>query len=108
VSKFSVSFRFSSFSAAPPYQKKYCFFLQDPVLFTGTIASNIAYANPATRAEIEEVAREANCDFVWRLPAGFDTESKCLVFCFSFLLKTFPTPGSSDLLTLVDSWQAES
>ncbi|RXW24949.1 hypothetical protein EST38_g903 [Candolleomyces aberdarensis] len=48
---------------------------QDPVLFTGTIASNIAYGNPdATRGEIEAAAREANCEFVWGMPDGFDTE----------------------------------
>jgi putative ABC transport system ATP-binding protein len=49
---------------------------QDPVLFTGTIASNIAYGNPdATREQIESAAREANCEFVWGMPKGFDTES---------------------------------
>ncbi|PFH52177.1 hypothetical protein AMATHDRAFT_2421 [Amanita thiersii Skay4041] len=48
---------------------------QDPVLFTGTIASNIAYGYPdATREQIENAAREANCEFVWGLPKGFDTE----------------------------------
>ncbi|KAI0067647.1 hypothetical protein BV25DRAFT_1819042 [Artomyces pyxidatus] len=48
---------------------------QDPVLFTGTIASNIAYGNPdATREQIEDAAREANCEFVWGLPQGFDTQ----------------------------------
>lgn len=48
---------------------------QDPVLFTGTIASNIAYGNPeATREQIENAAREANCEFVWGMPQGFDTE----------------------------------
>ncbi|TEB37668.1 hypothetical protein FA13DRAFT_1761915 [Coprinellus micaceus] len=48
---------------------------QDPVLFTGTIASNIAYGNlTATREEIEAAAREANCEFVWGMPNGFDTE----------------------------------
>jgi len=47
---------------------------QDPVLFTGTIASNIAYGNPdATREQIEHAAREANCEFVWGMPQGFDT-----------------------------------
>ncbi|KAI0260168.1 P-loop containing nucleoside triphosphate hydrolase protein [Gloeopeniophorella convolvens] len=47
---------------------------QDPVLFTGTIASNIAYGNEdATREQIEAAAREANCEFVWGLPDGFDT-----------------------------------
>ena len=51
---------------------------QDPVLFTGTIASNIAYGNPdATREQIENAAREANCEFVWGMPQGFDTESAC-------------------------------
>lgn len=49
---------------------------QDPILFTGTIASNIALSNPdATRDEIEEAARQANCEFVWGMPRGFDTES---------------------------------
>ncbi|KAL5483290.1 MDL1 [Sanghuangporus weigelae] len=48
---------------------------QDPILFTGTIASNIAYGKlDATREEIEEAARQANCEFVWGLPKGFDTE----------------------------------
>lgn len=48
---------------------------QDPVLFTGTIASNIAYGNPSvTREQIESAAREANCEFVWGMPKGFDTE----------------------------------
>ncbi|KAJ2918548.1 hypothetical protein MD484_g1821, partial [Candolleomyces efflorescens] len=53
---------------------------QDPVLFTGTIASNIAYGNPdATREEIEAAAREANCEFVWGMPDGFDTESMAVL-----------------------------
>jgi putative ABC transport system ATP-binding protein len=48
---------------------------QDPVLFTGTIASNIAYGNEnATREQIEAAARETNCEFVWGLPDGFDTQ----------------------------------
>jgi len=50
---------------------------QDPVMFTGTIASNIAYGNEtASREEIEAAALEANCDFVWGMPQGFDTPSK--------------------------------
>lgn len=45
-------------------------------MFTGTIASNIAYGNEhATREQIEAAAREANCEFVWGMPKGFDTES---------------------------------
>ncbi|KAF9012587.1 ATP-binding cassette transporter [Cyathus striatus] len=48
---------------------------QDPVLFTGTIASNIAYGHPeATREEIENAARAANCEFIWGMPNGFDTQ----------------------------------
>jgi ABC-type multidrug transport system fused ATPase/permease subunit len=49
---------------------------QDPVLFTGTIASNIAYGSDVTREQIEKAAREANCEFVWGMPNGFDTESE--------------------------------
>jgi len=45
------------------------------VLFRGTIASNIAFGNPdATREQIENAALEANCEFIWDLPNGFDTE----------------------------------
>ncbi|KAG1760116.1 P-loop containing nucleoside triphosphate hydrolase protein [Suillus occidentalis] len=48
---------------------------KDPVLFTGTIASNIAFGNrDATREEIEAAAREANCEFIFGMPKGFDTE----------------------------------
>jgi ABC-type multidrug transport system fused ATPase/permease subunit len=46
-------------------------------MFTGTIASNIAYGNEtASREDIEAAALEANCDFVWGMPQGFDTPSK--------------------------------
>lgn len=38
---------------------------QEPVLFSGTIAENIAYGNPkTTRAEIIGAARKANCQFI--------------------------------------------
>lgn len=48
---------------------------QDPALFSATIAENIAYGRPdATRAEIEEVARLANCGFIQTLPHGFETQ----------------------------------
>lgn len=51
--------------------------LQDPVLFTGTIASNIAFGNStATREQIEAAARKANCEYIWGMPKGFDTESE--------------------------------
>jgi ABC-type protease/lipase transport system fused ATPase/permease subunit len=50
-------------------------------MFTGTIASNIAYGVPeATREQIEAAAREANCEFVWGMPKGFDTESSSLSY----------------------------
>ena len=59
---------------------------QDPILFTGTIASNIAYGNEsATREEIEAAARQANCEFVWGMPKGFDTESE---FSFVHLIES--------------------
>jgi ATP-binding cassette subfamily B protein len=50
--------------------------LQDPVLFSGTIADNLRYGRlDATREEIEEAARAAHAyEFVSRLPKGFDTE----------------------------------
>ncbi len=38
---------------------------QEPVLFSGTIAENIAYGKPhATRAEIVAAAKKANCQFI--------------------------------------------
>lgn len=38
---------------------------QEPVLFSGTIAENIAYGRPlASRSEIVKAAREANCQFI--------------------------------------------
>lgn len=38
---------------------------QEPVLFSGTIAENIAYGKPnATRSEIIAAARKANCQFI--------------------------------------------
>ncbi|MDA0323770.1 MAG: ABC transporter ATP-binding protein [Verrucomicrobia bacterium] len=49
--------------------------LQDPHLFHGTIADNIAYGNPqATREDIMRAARTANAHgFVIRFPDGYDT-----------------------------------
>lgn len=49
---------------------------QEPFLFHGTIAYNIAFGRAdATREEIIAAARAANAhDFVARLPAGYDTE----------------------------------
>ncbi|KAI9723303.1 MAG: multidrug-resistance transporter mdr2 [Candelaria pacifica] len=47
---------------------------QEPVLFSGSIADNIAYAKPdATRGEIIEAAKKANCSFISDFPDGLDT-----------------------------------
>ncbi|KAG8531359.1 multidrug-resistance transporter mdr2 [Bacidia gigantensis] len=47
---------------------------QEPTLFSGTIAENIAYAKPrATRLEIITAARKANCKFIEDFPDGLDT-----------------------------------
>ena len=48
---------------------------QEPVLFSGTIRENIAYANPrATPADIERAARAAHAwEFIVNLPDGMDT-----------------------------------
>ncbi|KAK3308203.1 P-loop containing nucleoside triphosphate hydrolase protein [Chaetomium strumarium] len=48
---------------------------QEPVLFSGTIAENIAYGNPnATRAEIIAAAQKANCGFISDFPEGLETQ----------------------------------
>lgn len=51
---------------------------QDPVLFGGTIEENIAYGHPnATRGDIKRAAQVAHCDFIEKLPQGYDTLSGC-------------------------------
>jgi ABC-type multidrug transport system fused ATPase/permease subunit len=54
---------------------QYSIVLQEPLLFTGSIADNIVYGRPgAPREEVEEAARAANAhDFITRLPKGYDT-----------------------------------
>ncbi|KAL8376453.1 hypothetical protein RB595_007509 [Gaeumannomyces hyphopodioides] len=48
---------------------------QEPVLFSGTIAENIAYGRPeATRAEIVAAAQKANCGFIGDFPEGLETQ----------------------------------
>ncbi|MEI8138779.1 MAG: ABC transporter ATP-binding protein [bacterium] len=49
--------------------------LQEPQLFTASIADNIRYARPgATQAEVEAAARVAEIhDFIMSLPAGYNT-----------------------------------
>jgi ATP-binding cassette subfamily B protein len=50
--------------------------LQDPVLFSTTIAENIAYTRPsATRGEVIRAAKLANADeFIQCLPNGYNTQ----------------------------------
>jgi ATP-binding cassette, subfamily B, multidrug efflux pump len=50
--------------------------LQDMVLFSGTIAENIAFGNPqAARLEVEAAAKVANVhEYIMTLPQGYDTE----------------------------------
>jgi len=49
---------------------------QEPVLFSGSIAENIAYGKiGATQAEIEEAAKAANAHkFITHFPKGYDTQ----------------------------------
>jgi ABC-type multidrug transport system fused ATPase/permease subunit len=49
--------------------------LQEPVLFSGTIADNLRYGRlDATPEEVEAAARAAHAhDFITRLPRGYDT-----------------------------------
>jgi ATP-binding cassette subfamily B protein len=61
--------------AVEAYRKNIGIVLQDPFLFYGTIAENIAYGKPgATRAEIIAAARAARAhEFILRLPDGYDS-----------------------------------
>jgi len=56
-------------------RSQFAIVLQDPVLFSTSIAENIAYARPnASEAEIVAAAKAANAhDFVIRLPQGYAT-----------------------------------
>ncbi len=57
------------------YRRHIGLVLQEPFLFFGTIADNIAYGKPdATRAEIIAAARAAHAhEFILRLPHGYDS-----------------------------------
>jgi len=57
------------------YRKHIGLVLQEPFLFFGTIANNIAYGKPdATSAEIVAAARAAHAhEFILRLPHGYDS-----------------------------------
>lgn len=57
------------------YRRHIGLVLQEPFLFFGTIAQNIAYGKPgATREEIVAAARAAHAhEFILRLPHGYDS-----------------------------------
>jgi ATP-binding cassette, subfamily B, bacterial len=57
------------------YRRNIGIVLQDPFLFYGTVAENIAYGRPnATRQEIVAAARAARAhEFILRLPCGYDS-----------------------------------
>jgi ATP-binding cassette subfamily B protein len=57
------------------YRRNIGIVLQEPFLFYGTIAENVAYGRPnATREEIVAAARAARAhDFILRLPDGYDS-----------------------------------
>jgi ATP-binding cassette subfamily B protein len=57
-------------------RNQFAIVLQEPVLFSSSIAENIAYARPeASEAEILAAARAANAhDFIERLPQGYKTQ----------------------------------
>jgi ATP-binding cassette subfamily B protein len=57
-------------------RRQFAVVLQDPVLFSTSIAENIGYAKPgATKDELIAAARAANAhEFIVRLPRGYDTQ----------------------------------
>jgi ATP-binding cassette subfamily B protein len=61
--------------ALADYRRNIGLVLQEPFLFFGTIAENIAYGKPeASREEIVAAARAAHAhEFILRLPQGYDS-----------------------------------
>ncbi len=61
--------------AVADYRQHIGLVLQEPFLFFGTIAENIAYGRPdATREQVVAAARAAHAhDFILRLPHGYDS-----------------------------------
>jgi ATP-binding cassette subfamily B protein len=56
-------------------RQQFSIVLQEPMLFSTTVAGNIAYADPqASRAEVVRASKLANAhEFIERLPQGYDT-----------------------------------
>ena len=61
--------------ATEELRKLFGMVLQEPFLFFGTIAENIAYGKPeSSRSEIVQAAKAAHAhDFILRLPLGYDS-----------------------------------
>ncbi|MDY0308902.1 MAG: ABC transporter ATP-binding protein [Castellaniella sp.] len=61
--------------AIADYRRRIGLVLQEPFLFYGSVAENIAYGRPeATQAEIVAAARAAHAhEFILRLPHGYDS-----------------------------------
>ncbi len=59
----------------PSLRRNIAIVTQDPIIFPGTIAENIAYGQPnITRDQIESAAKEAFAhDFIMQKPDGYDT-----------------------------------
>ena len=56
------------------YRRNIGLVLQEPFLFFGTIAENIAYGKPEATREIVAAARAAHAhEFILRLPHGYDS-----------------------------------
>ena len=77
VSEGSISIDGVNIRALPiaEYRRNIGLVLQEPFLFFGSIAENIAYGKPeASRAEIIAAARAAHAhEFILRLPHGYDS-----------------------------------
>jgi len=60
----------------PDLRRQFAVVLQDPVVFSATVAENIAYGDPsAGRQEVIAAARAAMAhDFITALPQGYDTK----------------------------------
>ncbi|KAJ1982875.1 ATP-binding cassette permease mdl1 [Dimargaris xerosporica] len=57
------------------WRKQIALVSQEPVLFAGTIAENVAYGleTPVTEAQVLRALEQANCQFVHELPDGVHT-----------------------------------
>lgn len=55
-------------------RKQFTYVSQEPIVFASTVYENILYGNPnATLEDIKKAAKAAACDFIEKLPNGFNT-----------------------------------